>query len=368
MVENLVRDYMHKKAPSTVIPVGVSIEEAKRRYGLERVYKLASNENPYGVSPKALGAMTEALKEAHLYPDSTRDNFLRNKLARICGVSASQIMITCGAANAIAYACETFIAKGTECIVPSPAYPPYFYNVYKNEGIIVDVPARKEDMKTDLDEILKRVNSNTRFIFICNPNNPTGTAYKAAELLSFMKKIPSSVILLVDEAYIDFTDNMDEYSLMSYLPDFPNMIVIRTYSKIYGMAAIRAGYAVASEEIIKYMGAAVAARSLSTISIEGAIAALEDEEFREKTVKNNKRERSLLTDELRSLGFTVYDSQANFIYADFHTSAQELYFKLLEYGVMIRGDFEYARISIGRPEENKALIDAVRDLRKKGEL
>lgn len=368
MFEKLAKDYALKKAPSTVIPVGVSIKDAMEKYHLDHVYKLASNENPYGVSPKALEAMTEALKTGYLYPDSTRDTVLRNKLAKLHGVNINQVMVTCGAANAIAYACEAFIKPGVECIVPSPAYPPYFYNVFKNDGVIIDVPSRESDMKIDLDVVLSKVNEKTGFIFVCNPNNPTGTAYKAKEIVDFIKKVPTDVIVMVDEAYIDFTDNPKEYSLMGYLKDFPNMIVIRTYSKIYGMAAIRAGYAIACEEIIKYMNKAVAARSLSTISIEGAIAALDDEEFRQKTILNNKKEREYLTSEFTALGYKVYESQANFIYVDFYTSCQDLYFKLLPYSVMIRGDFAKARISIGTHEQNEALVNAIKDLKAKGEV
>ncbi len=368
MFEKLAKDYALKKAPATVIPVGVSIQAAKDKYHLDHVYKLASNENPYGVSPKALSAMAEALKTGHLYPDSTRDTVLRTKLAMLHDVEPSQVMITCGAANAIAYACEAFIKPGVECIVPSPAYPPYFFNVFKNGGTIVDIPSRESDMRIDLEKMLASVNENTRFVFVCNPNNPTGTAYKASVIANFIKQIPTDVIVMVDEAYIDFTDDVEEYSMMKYLKDFPNMIVIRTYSKIYGMAAIRAGYAVACDEIIKYMNKAVAARSLSTISIEGAIAALDDEEFRQKTIQNNKKERDYLTSEFRALGYTVYDSQANHIYVDFFTNCQELYFKLLPYSVMIRGDFEKARISIGTHVQNETLVNAIKDLKAKGEI
>ncbi|MCF0238330.1 MAG: aminotransferase class I/II-fold pyridoxal phosphate-dependent enzyme, partial [Sphaerochaetaceae bacterium] len=253
MFESLVKDYTLKKAPATVIPVGVSIKDAMDKYNLDHVYKLASNENPFGVSPKALDAMTEALKTGHLYPDSTRDTVLRNKLAAFHGVGSDQIMVTCGAANAIAYACETFISEGTECIVPSPAYPPYFFNVFKNGGVIIDIPSRKSDMKIDLEAISAAINEKTRFIFLCNPNNPTGTAWKADEVEAFLRKIPSNVIILVDEAYIDFTDDPKVYSLSKFLSDYPNMIVVRTFSKIYGLAAIRVGYAVACPEIIKYM-------------------------------------------------------------------------------------------------------------------
>ena len=368
MFEHLVKEYALKKAPSTVIPVGVSIEEVKRKYGLGQVYKLASNENPYGVSPKASTAMMEALGEGHLYPDSTRDNVLRHKLAEKHQVGIDQIMVTCGAANALAYAAETFIKPGVECIIPSPAYPPYYYNVFKNDGVIVDIPSRPGDMKLDLEKILQAVNERTRLIFICNPNNPTGTAYPGATIFECIKDIRKDIIIVVDEAYIDFTDDPEKDTMLNYLPELPNLIVTRTFSKIYGLAAIRLGYAVACPEIIKYMNKSVAARSLSNIGIEGAIAALDDEEFRQMTVHNNKVERAYLSNEFSRMGFTVFESQANFIYVDFKTNCQDLYFKLLPYGVMIRGDFPNARISIGTHVQNETLVCAIADLLDKGRL
>jgi len=368
MFEHLVKEYALKKAPSTVIPVGVSIEEVKRKYGLGQVYKLASNENPYGVSPKAFAAMTEALKEGHLYPDSTRDNVLKNKLAEKHQVGADHIMVTCGAANALAYAAETFIKPGAECIIPSPAYPPYYYNVFKNDGVIVDIPSRPHDMLIDLDAIINSINEKTRLIFLCNPNNPTGTAYPGEVIFEFIQKVPKDVIIVVDEAYIDFTADPEKDTMINYLSKVPNMIVTRTFSKIYGLAAIRLGYAVACPEIIKYMNKSVAARSLSNIGIEGAIAALDDEEFRQMTVHTNKVERAYLSDEFTKMGFKVFESQANFIYVDFKSNCQELYFKLLPYGVMIRGDFSDARISIGTHLQNETLVHAIKDLNDKGQL
>ena len=368
MFEHLAKDYALKKAPSTVIPVGISMKAAKEKYGLDKVYKLASNENPYGVSPKALEAMAAALKDGYLYPDSTRDNLLKDKLAKKHGLLPENIMITCGAANALAFAGEAFIKPGDECIITSPAYPPYYYIVYKNEGTIVDVPSRKEDMKMDLEAVSKAVTDKTRLIFVCNPNNPTSTCLPGEEVYNFIKSLRQDIIVVVDEAYIDFTDDPDHTSMVSHLKDIPNMIVVRTFSKLYGMAAIRLGYALACPEIIGYMNKAMAARSLSNIGIEGAIAALDDEEFRQKTITSNREERKYLTDEFRSMGYTVYDSQANFIYVDFGCSCQDLYFKIIPYGVMIRGDFPNARISIGTHEENETLVNAVKDLRKKGEL
>ncbi len=368
MFEHLAKNYALKKAPSTVIPVGISMKAAKEEYGLDEIYKLASNENPYGVSPKALEAMAGALKDGYLYPDSTRDNVLKDKIAKKHNLLSDNIMITCGAANALAFAGEAFIKPGDECIITSPAYPPYYYIVYKNEGVIVDVPSRAEDMKMDMEAVLNAVTEKTRLVFVCNPNNPTSTCIPGGELYAFIQKFPKDVIVVVDEAYIDFTDDPKKTTMVSRLKEQPNMIVVRTFSKTYGMAAIRLGYALACPEIIGLMNKAMAARSLSNIGIEGAIAALDDEEFREKTVSSNQKERAYLTEEFRAMGYTVYDSQANFIYVDFGCSCQDLYFKLLPYKVMIRGDFPFARISIGTHIQNETLVNAVKDLRGKGEL
>lgn len=368
MFEQFAQPYALQPAPSTVIPVGVSIKDAKEKYNLDEVYKLASNENPYGVSPKALEAMTEALKDGHLYPDSTRDNLLRGLLAEKFGLRPGNITLTCGAANALAYAGEAFLKPGTECIIPSPAYPPYYYIAFKNGAKIVDIPVRKDTMQLDTKAILAAVTEHTRMVFLCNPHNPSSTAIIGAKMCALIDRLPRHVIAVVDEAYIDFSENAAERTMVSHLGRYPNMIVVQTYSKLYGMAGVRLGYAMACEEIISYLNKAVAARSLNTVAIEGGIAALGDEEFRRKTIDNNTAERAYLTKTLRGMGCHVFESQANFIYADFGKPAGELYFDLLPYGVMIRGDFPLARISIGTHKQNVRLIEAVQSLREKGQL
>lgn len=368
MFEDLVQGYSLKTAPSTIIPVGVSIEEAKNTYHLEHVDKLASNENPFGVSPKAQAAMAEAIRSAHLYPDSTRDTLLKRMLSERRGLRPEQIMLTCGAANALAFAGEVFLRPGTECIIPSPAYPPYYYIAFKSGAEIVDIPCRPDTMALDSAAILAAVTEKTRMIFLCNPHNPTSTALSGAQLLELVEKVPENVMVVVDEAYIDFAADAPATTMVPHLAEHPNMIVIHTFSKLYGMAGVRLGYAMACPEIIRYLSKAQAARSMSTIAIEGGIAALEDEDFRRMTVENNARQRLRLTQELRRMGFRVCDSQANFLYVDFYQNPGQLYFSLLPYGVMVRGDFPMVRVSIGTPEQNSRLLEAVQDLLAKGSL
>lgn len=366
MFESLAQDYALKTAPSTIIPVGISMEEVREKYHIQNVDKLASNENPFGVSPKAQAAMTDALRFGHLYPDSTRDTLLRQMLCEKHGLQTDQLFLTCGAANALAFVGEAFLKPGTECIIPSPAYPPYYYIAFKNGAGIVDIPCRPDNMALDVDGILAAVTAKTRLVFLCNPNNPTSTALSGSQLLALIDRLPKDVIVVVDEAYIDFADHSFEMTMVPHLADHPNMVVIQTFSKLYGLAGVRLGYAMACPEIIRYVSKVQAARSLSTIAIEGGIAALQDEDFRRMTIENNTAQRLYLTQELRQLGFRVCDSQANFLYVDFRMDPGKLYFALLPYGVMVRGDFSMVRISIGTPEQNVRLLSAIRDLSQKG--
>ena len=366
MFENLTKDYIQKKAPSTVIPSCMSVPAAKEKFGLKTVYKLASNENPLGVSPKAMEAMQAAIPGSYLYSDSTRDKVLIAKLAERNGLSPENVFIACGAANVLKHVSDVFIRPQDGCIIPSPAYPPYFFWVFKNGGSIVEVPCRPADQTLDVEGILAAVDSRTKLLFLCNPNNPTSTALPRDVVEGLLEKLPRDVIVVADEAYIDFSDDPAALTLVPCLAKFPNLVVVRTFSKIYGMASVRMGYALACPEIISYLNKSMDARSISTFGVEGAIAALDDEDFRQKTIANNKAERAYLTEEISRMGYKVYASQSNFIWVDFGRVARDVYNDLLPYGVIIRGDFHFARISIGLHIENETLINALKDLQRQG--
>lgn len=363
MFESITKPFIQKEAPSSVIPRSISISTIVEKYKPETIYKLASNENPLGVSPKALEAMIYAASNANLYPDSTRDKLLISKIALYNNLSSNNIFIACGAANVLKHICEIFIQQNDECIICNPAYPPYYFLVFKNNGRIIEVPVNK-DQFIDIDAIKRAITKQTKIIFLCNPNNPTSTAISRDSIYSLLSQIPKNIIVIADEAYIDFADNMEELTLLPLLSDFPNLIIVRTFSKIYGLAAARLGYAIACPEIIQYLNKSVDARSLNIFAIEGGLAALDDIDFYKKTINNNTNERKYLSKELSRMGYKVYDSQANFLWVDFHRPAIGVYEDLIRYGIIIRGDFINARISIGTHIQNEALIRALIDINK----
>ncbi len=365
MFEKRIKEFILQDAPASVIPHCIPVWKAKRDFGLETVYKLASNENPLGVSPKAMEAIRAALPQGYLYSDGSREAVLEKKIADLHGVEPSNIFISGGAAMVLKSICEVFIQPGDECIIPSPAYPPYYFWTFKYGGTIVEVPCRKEDQKLDIEGVLKAVTDKTKLVFLCNPNNPTSTAVSREDLCGVLDRLPGDVIAVVDEAYVDFTDDPEAVTMMPCLSRYPNMVVVRTFSKIYGMAGIRLGYGVACQEIVRYLDKAVDARGINNLAVEGGIAALDDREFRDRTRENNTAERKYLTKELTDLGYRVYDSQANFVWVDFHCHAAEMHDRLVPYGVIIRGDFPLARISIGLHEQNRTMIDALREIQRK---
>lgn len=366
MFENRTKDYIQQKAPSTVIPSCMSVPAVKEKFGLETVYKLASNENPFGVSPKAVEAMRAAAPSGHLYSDGTRDKALIAKLAERNGLQSENVFIACGAANALKHVCDVFVRPNDACVIPSPAYPPYFFWAFKNGGRIVEVPCRACDQTLDTEAIIAAVDKSAKVIFLCNPNNPTSTALPREQVVAMLRRLPKDVIVIADEAYVDFADDPAGLTLVPCLAEFPNLVVVRTFSKIYGMASVRLGYALACPEITGYLNKSMDARSISTFGVEGAIAALDDEEFRQKTIRNNAAERAYLTEALTGMGYRVYPSQSNFLWVDFGRPGRAVYNDLLPYGVIIRGDFEFARISIGLHVENETLVNALADIRAKG--
>lgn len=365
MFKELMKGYILKDAPSTVIPRCMPMYLAKEKFGLEVVHKLASNENPFGVSPKAMEAMHNAIATTFYYSDGSREKVLTGKLAQRHGVGKENIFIAGGAAGVLSHIADLFLLPEDECIIPSPAYPPYYFWAYKNSATIVDVPCKKEDQTIDTAGILAAVTERSKLLFLCNPNNPTSTAIPRDEVVALLRKLPKNMIVVSDEAYVDFSDDPDGLTMVPYLAEFPNLIVVRTFSKIFGMASARLGYSIACEEITKCMEKAVSARGLNNMGIDGGIAALDDEEFRQKTIANNKAERAYLTEALTELGYKVYKSQSNFIWVDFGRPAGDVHDDLLPYGVIIRGDFPFARISIGLHEQNETMVKALKEIKER---
>ena len=345
--------------PVVAMPPAISVEKTKELYHPSTIAKMCSNENPFGVSPKALAAMEAELPKLCFYADPEPENALKAKVAERLGVQPCNVMITAGAAFALNFIGEVFIQKGDEAIVCSPTYPPYYSIIRKSCGTVVDVPMTK-DCKFDFDGLLKAITDKTKVIFLCNPNNPTGCTVTREVFSAFVRQVRPDIIVVSDEAYVQYAKDPAAVTMVPALKEFPNLVVIQTFSKLYGMAAIRVGYAVASQEIISFLQRMSIARALNAAGIQGAIAALDDVEFAEMTVRNNADGRDYLTSEFQKLGFKVYPSESNFVYVDMKEDPKKIVEKLLPYGIVLRANFPLMRISIGTREQNERLVLAIR--------
>ncbi|WP_027701986.1 histidinol-phosphate transaminase [Metaclostridioides mangenotii] len=357
MIEKLLRNTV--KDLNQYIP-GEPIEKVKEKYGVDEIIKLASNENPLGASPKAIKAMKDMLDISHLYPDPEA-NDLRRKLAFSLGLKQDNFIIANGADNIITLLGEGFVNKDDEVIYCSPSFPSYRTAIIKNEGIPVEVPLTP-DYKYNLDGILEKLNSKTKAIFICNPNNPTGTLLDDKELDDFIKKVPENVITVIDEAYIEFIEDKNYKDSADYVKDNKNVVVVRTFSKIYGLAGLRVGYAIANSDIIKSLFMVRETFAANRIAISGAVAALDDEEFLIETYNVNKEGKGYLKREFINMGFDVVDSQANFLYVDMKTDIDKLFEDLKKKGFVIRPSKTHVRVTIGTMEQNKKFINALKDV------
>ena len=247
---------------------------------------------------------------------------------------------------------------------PHPTYPPYYSIIQKSGGIVIDVPL-SEELTFDFDKIVNSITDKTKVIFVCNPNNPTGYTVYREEMLKFVERIPEDVIVVLDEAYMQFANNPQSLTMLPAIETHKNIIVVHTFSKIYGMAAIRIGYAVSNPEIISYMQRESVARSLNAVGIRGAIAAIDDENFVKRTLANNFEGKNYLTKEFNKLRYKVYPSEANFIYVDVNQDSRRSNKEIvILWRIIIRGDFPCLRISIGTTEQNESLITAFKEISK----
>lgn len=357
-VKNLVSEFV-KEAPPYV--VGADEQSKSMRPGVTKLLQLATNENPFGTSPMAAKAMAEQSTIANRYPD-VRAQALREKLAKIHGLSADEVMVTEGATAGLGFIAEVFLQQGDEVILTPPTYPSYYNYVKRSRASLVEVPMDEDTLVPDFDKVLAAITPKTKAIFLCNPNNPTATLIDSDELHAFQKKLPEHVLLVVDEAYIDFVEDPSYRTMVDAIADDANLIVVRTFSKLYGMAGARMGYLMANREIIDYLQRDSTGFCCNRMGLHGAEAALDDVEFQEKTKKGNKEGRDILVSCMKELGFRVWPSHTNFIYFDPMCDVKWFADRLLDYGIIIRGNFKKNRISIGTPEEDRFVCKAMREI------
>lgn len=345
---------------------GTSIEEVQRKYGLEEISKLASNENALGPSPLAMEAMHKTLADLHRYPPEADDE-LRAKLASTLsdGRLSEECFITGnGSCDVLAMVTRAFICQpGDEAILCPPTFVMYeiVVNICGGKCVFVDL---KDDFTYDLPRVLAGITDRTRLIFLCNPNNPTGTMIGRAELDDFLAQVPSCVLVVIDEAYWEYADPEIFPDTLAYVREGRNVLVVRTFAKVYGLAGLRVGYGIAYEELAQYIRRLRMPFHLSTVAMRGALAALDDREHVAKSVQHNKVEREFLYAGLDDLELPYAHSQANFIIVKPGYDPQLIYERMLEKGVIIRPMAGFRapdcfRITVGTRAEDERLLQVL---------
>ncbi|MDI6759088.1 MAG: histidinol-phosphate transaminase, partial [Candidatus Omnitrophota bacterium] len=339
---------------------GKPIEETKRELGLSKVIKLASNENPLGPSPKAIAAIKKNLSCINRYPDSC-GFYLKKKLSAVLNTKASNIVLGNGSDELIDIIIKTFVEDSQNIITADTTFLEYkIISGVLNRNIIT-VPLK--DFKYDLKAIAKKINKKTKLIFISNPNNPTGTYVTKYEIEEFIKVLPKDVLLVLDEAYDAFLDVSDFPYGLQYI-DKGNVLVLKTFSKAFGLAGLRIGYAVTNPALASYMERARQPFNVNALAQVAAIAALDDKEFLTRTRKIILKGKNYISKNLLKSGISYVPSVANFILVDVKRNGTDVFKKMLKSGVIIRDMSQYGlenfiRVTIGTEKENKKFIEVL---------
>ncbi len=340
---------------------GKPLEELEREYGIGDSIKLASNENPLGPSPKAIEAIKQAVPKLNRYPDGSGHDLIR-KISNHIGLPPRHIVLGNGSDEIIGMLAFALLQPGDEAVLPYPSF--LMYDIMIRGAGAVPIPVPLTHLAIDLDRIQERITPKTRIIFLCNPNNPTGTIITKNDFDSFIKEIPDEIIVVVDEAYIEFVRDRDCAVSLDYMDDRTPLITLRTFSKVYGLAGLRIGYGVmpsAIADILNRIRLPFNANSLAQI---GACAALEDKDFIEKVISQIHEGLDFLYDALDRLGIQYFPTQTNFFLIDVRKDADDIYENMLRQGVIVRSMKSYGytdciRVNVGLHEENVRFLQAL---------
>ncbi len=337
---------------------GKPVEELERELGLGDTVKLASNENPLGPSPLAVKSLSEHLTAIHRYPDGS-GFYLKEALSENLGVPAEQLILGNGSNELLDLIVRTFYHPGMNAVSSERTFVVYPMAMQAVDGEYRSAPMKGEHY--DLDAMAGLVDARTVCVFIANPNNPTGTIVRRDELARFFDRIPESVLVVLDEAYFEYVDDPHYPDGLSYLGEGRNVMVLRTFSKIYGLAGLRIGYGMARAELIDSLNRVREPFNTGSLSQAGALAALADTSHVERSRRVNREGKAYLYEELSRLGLSYTPTEANFIWVDTKRSARDLYDALLREGVIVRPMGErHVRITIGTDGENRRLVGGLK--------
>lgn len=345
-------------------PPGKPLDELEREYGVTDSIKLASNENPWGPSPKAVEAAIQALNDVHRYPDGS-SYYLTQKLAQWMGAAPEELVLGNGSNEIIEFLVKAFVQPGDEVITSHPSFLMYqkFVQVRGGENTVIELT----DMQHDLNQIVALVSEKTKLIFLDNPNNPTGTLISKAAFDAFLRSIPESVIVVLDEAYVDFVEEDKQVDILSYIrnPDgLPALVSMRTFSKAFGLAGLRVGFGIMHPQVANCLHKVRQPFNLNLPAQAGALAALDDTAHYELTLTETEKGKTWLHAELTKLGCIPYPSHTNFFLIDVQGDATALYDAMLYKGVIVRsmkayGYPRFIRITVGTEAENSRFVKAL---------
>jgi histidinol-phosphate aminotransferase len=360
-MDRLVPSYIERLVP--YVP-GKPIEELERELGIKNAIKLASNENPRGASPRVAEALAKLGPSLGRYPDAAT-HALRHALATHHDVPMDEIVVGNGSNELIDLACRTFAEPGQHAVIGTPSFICYRLGLLAANVDYTEVTLR-DNLAWDVDALLAAVRPETRLLFLANPNNPTGAHVSATDLTRLLRELPERVVAVLDEAYVEFADAPDFAEALSMRGVRERLLVLRTFSKAYGLAALRVGYGIGTPAIVDFLNRVRAPFNANAFGQVAARTALADQEYVREYVAMNRVERARVIEGLRGMGHTVAPSQTNFVLARLGGPGKEIYEKLLRRAVIVRPMpppiTDWLRISIGLPAENDLLLAAVRDL------
>ena len=345
----------------TAYEPGKPEEELRRELGIDDIVKLASNENPYGPSPKAIEAVSGQALSLHRYPDP-RGHDLRAALASHHGITPDELCLGNGSNELIDLICRVFARRGEHAIFGHPSFPCYRIGSIAQELDFTPVPLRAH-LQWNVDDLLAAVTPSTKLVFVSNPNNPTGAYLPRAELARLLTALPSRVLAVVDEAYVEYADADDFTAATELRATRDRLAILRTFSKAYGLAALRVGYLIGPPALVDDLNRLRAPFNVGTPGQVAALAALEDQAHLRATVGATIADRAKLTGALEGLGLAVSPSQANFVLVDLGQPGRVIYEALLREGIIVRPMppplDTWVRVTVGLPDENQRFLDAV---------
>ena len=345
-------------------PPGKPIEELERELGITGSIKLASNENPLGPSPIAVRAIMDKASTLNRYPDGS-GYYLKNMLSKKFGVPFDQILLGNGSNEIIELIIRTFLSPAEHVVQAFPTFLVYEKIVKGAGGRMISVPL--SDFRIDLNRMAEAITPETKVVFICNPNNPTGSVLRMDEMRNFLDRIRNDIIVALDEAYIEFVSDEKAANGLDLLSDYPLLFILRTFSKLYGLAGLRIGYGFASEKLVDFINRVRQPFNAGTLAQAAATAALEDVEFVSRTLNLVKEGLLYLYNELDDMGLEYIPTQTNFFLIKVPDGGKKVFERMLKQGVIVRamdayGLPDYIRINAGLPEENERFIKTLKEI------